>query len=73
MLDGGIDLAATQPHQVCLMRDETLVAERRVPNTADGLRRWVQPITAEEPAADAVLVAVERPDTPVRGRPGGRG
>jgi hypothetical protein len=64
MLYVGMDLAETHPHQVCLMRDETLVAERRAPNTADGLRRLVQTITAEEPDADAVLVAVERPDSP---------
>ena len=63
MLYVGIDLAETQPHQVCLMRDNAVVQEMRVPNTATGLRRLLQAIEAEEPAAEAVVVAVERPDS----------
>ena len=64
MLFVGIDLAETQPHHVCLMREDTVVDERRVPNTAAGLRRLLQALTMEEAAVDAVLIAVERPDTP---------
>lgn len=47
------------------MREDTVVDERRVPNTAAGLRRRLQTITTEEAAIAAVLIAVERPDTPV--------
>ena len=47
------------------MREDTVVAERRVPNTAAGRRRRLQTITTEEAAVAAVLIAVERPDTPV--------
>lgn len=64
MVSVGIDLAETQPHQVCLMRDDVVVQEMRVPNTAIGLRRLLQAIQAEEMAAEAVVIAVERPDGP---------
>lgn len=64
MLYVGIDLAETPPYQVCLMREDTVAVERRIPNTAAGLRRLLQTVMAEEPEPAEVLFAVERPDSP---------
>jgi transposase len=60
----GVDLAETQPHQVCIMDDDGIVAELRVPNGASGLGALLKEIDQRQPDKTQVVVAVERPDGP---------
>lgn len=58
----GVDWAETQ-HAVCLLDAAgTVIRRLRVPHTAAGLAQLETAITAVEPTARAVLVAIERPD-----------
>jgi transposase len=62
MLFVGVDWAEEE-HAACLVGGDGRVVQRlRVPHTAAGLKRLRGAIAAAEPAAAAVLVAVERPD-----------
>jgi transposase len=63
----GVDLAETQPHQVCIMDDDRIVAEFRVPKEASGLSYLLKDIARREPDKTKVVIAVERPDGPFVG------
>jgi transposase len=67
LLHVGVDLAETQPHQICMMDDDRIVAEFRVPNGASGLGCLLQEINRRESDKTRVLIAVERPDGPFVG------
>ena len=67
MLHVGVDLAETQPHQVCLMDETKILAEFRVPNDAVGLSELLRHITRLQPDLKEVVIAAERPDGPFVG------
>ena len=67
MLHVGVDLAETQPHQVCFMDEQRIVAEFRVPNDAGGLSELLRQILRRQSDPDQVVIAAERPDGPFVG------
>lgn len=67
MLHVGVDLAETQPHQICFMDEWKLLAEFRVPNDAAGLSELLRQIVRHEPDRTQVVIAAERPDGPFVG------
>lgn len=67
MIHVGVDLAETQPHQVCIMDDDRIVAEFRVPKEASGLSCLLKDIARRESDKTKVVIAVERPDGPFVG------
>jgi transposase len=67
VLHVGVDLAETQPHQVCFMDEHKILAEFRVPNDASGLSELLRQIARHEPDPTQVVIAAERPDGPFVG------
>jgi transposase len=67
VLHVGVDLAETQPHQVCFMDEHKVISEFRVSNDAGGLSELLRKIARREPDPAQVVIAAERPDGPFVG------